>query len=189
VTLQGPVTDPAGGQPLQQARPGRVPRPLRARVTFAHERDPDRLYTIRDEYLRVGFGKDHTQLLMLAGMERVRVALFDHAGNLLRSETREVPRPTSGARRVAVRDAWLAERGYQSATIEVKRFQLEDGDGIEDFNWWADVFDRPRDPRQGELRQAVDGWLAYGQFVFDFVGDGCWIDRAGEVTDTSPLAP
>jgi uncharacterized protein (TIGR02996 family) len=160
------------------------------RVTFARQRDPERLYTIQDEYLRVGFGKDLTQFLMLSGSQRVRVAVFDHAGNLLRTQTRLVPQRASTrpqeheARRAEVRDAWLNELGYESATIKVKRYHFDDGVGINDFNWWADVFDRPHDPERANLLQPLERWLTDGQFEFSFGNDNCWLDRYGEVTDT-----
>src|SRR5262249_25871738 len=110
-----------------------------SRVSFARERYPERLYTIQDVRLRVGWGHDLTQFLMVATTEQVRVALFDHAGNLLRIERRVVPQESgTDARaqekqRVVVRDAWLTELGYRSETIQVRRFTFEpDWGGIYD---------------------------------------------------------
>src|SRR5262249_54663950 len=149
-----------------------------------------RLFTIQDDYLRAGWGHDFTQLLMLPAFERLRVALFDHAGHLLRTEERAVDQ--SGAatldqreqRRVAVRDAWLAELGYDTATIEVRRFSYADGAGVTDFNWWAGACDRPDDEQREEAREWMKRWLARGKYRFSWVGDDAWFDRDGEVTDT-----
>src|SRR5262249_6818463 len=126
----------------------------------------------------------------LAGMERVRVAVFDHAGNLLRTENREVPQSAEAtwqgreANRAQVRDAWLAELGYQSATIQVKRFTFGDRVGLTDFNWWADAFDNPNDSQLQDLGGAIERWLAHGQYRFGFGGSDAWFARDGEVTDT-----
>ena len=160
-----------------------------ARVTFAHDRDPDRLYTIQDDYLRVGWGKDVTQFLMLPGEHRQRVAVFDHAGNLLRIEEREVSHPTGAdyharaINRKVARDKWLEELGDQSATIKVKRFQFADGVGITPFNWWAETYN-PDHAQHGEMVEAVAGWLEEGQYRIDLGNSDAWCDRSGEVTDT-----
>jgi uncharacterized protein (TIGR02996 family) len=160
------------------------------RVTFARERDPERLYLFQDDEFLVGFGKELTQFLVLPGLQFARVALFDHAGNLLQTETRPVPQADWGdiqgqiARWVEVRDAWLEELGYQSATIKVKRFRFADGVGINDFNWWADVFNRRNDSRRADLNEALEQWLADGQFEFTWGDTNCWLDRHGVVTDT-----
>ena len=160
------------------------------RITFAHDRDPERLYTIQDDYLRVGWGNDFTQLLILAGENTQRVAIFDHAGNLLRTEGREVTHtPGDGhtkrdAAREAVRDQWLAELGYKSATIKVKRFQFADGVGITPFNWWAESYDTQPRWQRPDLEGSVARWLQAGQYRFNFGGDDAWFDRTGEVTDT-----
>jgi uncharacterized protein (TIGR02996 family) len=162
------------------------------RVTFAHEREPDRLYRIQDEYLRVGWGNELTQFVLLAGEERQRLAVFDHAGNLLRTEERDVAHEpgadatTRRRAREATRDAWLAELGYESATIRVKAFLFPNGAGITPFNWWADVYDgRERGRRPAEMRDSVAYWLAQGKFRFGFGDWGdIWLNRAGEVTDT-----
>jgi uncharacterized protein (TIGR02996 family) len=161
------------------------------RVSFAHDRDPDRLYTIKDDYLRVGWGRDFTQLLLIAGEELQRVAVFDHAGTLIRTEERTVvqePDADYTARatnREDFRDAWLAELGYQSATIKVKRFQFPDGAGITPFNWWADVFDGREQPPQSDMPGSVEYWLEQGKFRFFFGGwRDVWLNREGEVTDT-----
>jgi uncharacterized protein (TIGR02996 family) len=160
------------------------------RVTFAHEREPERLYTIQDDYLRVGWGKDHTQFLMLAGEQLQRAAIFDHAGNLPRVEERPVEQPakadygTRERKREAARDAWLADLGATSATIRVKAFRFPNGAGLTPFNWWAEAYDRPNDPQRAELGEAVERWLEEGQYRFSFAGDDAWFDRDGEVTDT-----
>ena len=161
------------------------------RVTFEHDREPERLYTIQDDYLRVGWGKDVTQFLMLAGEELQRVALFDHAGNLLRTEERTVEHKAgadSAARsrnREAVRDAWLKELGYRSATVKVKAFRFADGAGLTPFNWWADVFDGREAAPHGDMKGSVDYWLEQGKFRFSFGGwRDVWLNRQGEVTDT-----
>lgn len=162
------------------------------RVTFAHEREPERLYTIQDDYLRAGCGKDYTQLLMLAGVEMLRVARFDHAGNLLRTDHRHV-RQVPGANyqrremsREAERDEWLAELGYRSVAIKVKAFRIPNGAALTPFNWWAGAFDARYQGRHENLNPAsIQRWLEEGQYRFYF-GDGndTWFDRTGEVTDT-----
>ena len=124
------------------------------RVSFARERYLDRLYAIRDERLRVGWGHDLTQLLMVPTPEQIRVAVFDHAGNLLRIERTEVPQAPGldnterERRRTEARDAKLKELGYRSATIKVKRFTFEpDPGGVYAFaDDWCNEFDRPRQP-------------------------------------------
>jgi hypothetical protein len=117
--------------------------------------------------------------------------VFDHAGNLLRTEEREVHQPVGADYqrremiREAARDKWLEELGYQSATIKVKRFQFSDGLGIYPFNWWADVFDG-RELGQPQIADSVERWLEWGQYKFGYLAEGgdMWFDRSGEVTDT-----
>jgi uncharacterized protein (TIGR02996 family) len=179
-----------GGNPLGESARRQLRAHFGDRVTFRQEREPDRLFTVQDDYLIVGWGRDDTQFLLLAGEERQRVALFDHAGDLLRTEERQVDQAGArdyrerDARRERARDAWLAELGYRSATIQVKRFHFPGGAGLADFNWWPHVFERPDDPQREELRQPMRRWLIEGQYRFDFVGDDAWFDRGGEVTDT-----
>ncbi len=156
-------------------------------VTFARDRDPERLYTIQDDYLRVGWGKDFTQFLMLPGMEVQRVAIFDHAGNLLRTDHRRVRQVTGNYQRrdmnrEEARDKWLEELGYQSATIKVKAFRFPSGEGIQPFNWWAEAFDRQHRPQRPG--HSVARWLADGQYRFAQGGSEAWFERTGEVTDT-----
>jgi uncharacterized protein (TIGR02996 family) len=159
------------------------------RVTFAHEREPERLYRIQDGYLQVGWGNDVQQLFILGSNDRVHVAFFDHAGDLLRTEERSVEHPTGAtydarmANLQVARDKWIKELGYQSATIQVKAFRFPIGAGITPFNWWADTYD-PSHPQHGEMREAVARWLEEGQYRFDFIGTDAWFDRDGEVTDT-----
>jgi uncharacterized protein (TIGR02996 family) len=159
------------------------------RVSFAHEREPERLYTIQDDYLRVGWGMDYTQILILAGEQLQRVALFDHAGNLLRAEERAVEQAAKAdyqareANREAARDKWLEELEYRSATIKVKAFHLPNDTGLTPFNWWADVFDGREPPSLADLAELVTRWLEEGHFRFGFAGRDAWLNRDGEVTD------
>ena len=161
------------------------------RVSFEHDREPERLYTLLDDRLRVGWGNDFTQFYLRAGEHQQRVAVFDHAGTLLRTEERAVDQPAEAdymrreMNREAARDAWLAELGYRSAPVKMKRFNFADGLGIYPFNWWADVFDG-REPAPYDLRDSVERWLEWGQYRFGFgeQGGDAWFDRSGEVTDT-----
>jgi uncharacterized protein (TIGR02996 family) len=162
-----------------------------ARVTFDHDREPERLYSIRDDRLRVGWGGGFTQFFLFAGENRQRLAVFDHAGRLLRTEERAVDHSAWGdyqrreLNRQAARDKWLGELGYRSATIRVRRFQFPDGLGITPFNWWADVFDG-REVAQSNVHESVERWLELGQFRFALgaAGGDMWLERSGEVTDT-----
>jgi uncharacterized protein (TIGR02996 family) len=160
------------------------------RVSFAHDREPERLYTLQDERLRVGWGKDFTQFHLLAGEERQRLALFDHAGNLLRLEERAVPHSPGAdyharaVNRETMRDKWLEELGYQSRTIKVKRFQFADGVGLTPFNWWADVFDGREPAPHAHMRDSVERWLERGQYRYNLGHGDNGFDRSGEVTDT-----
>lgn len=160
------------------------------RVRFAHEREPERLYTLQDDRLRVGWGHDFTQFYLRSREHEQRVAIFDHAGNLLRTETRDLKQPVGAdymrreMNREAARDAWLAELGYQSATIKVKQFHFPDGVGLSPFNWWAEAFDGRDSAERLRLQDSVERWLEWGQYRFNFGGDDAWFDRSGEVTDT-----
>jgi uncharacterized protein (TIGR02996 family) len=160
-------------------------------VTFAHEREPERLYTLLDDRLRVGWGNDFTQFYLNAGENSQRLAVFDHAGGLLRTENRTVHQPDGAdylrreMNRETARDQWLAELGYRSAPIKVKQFLFGDGLGIYPFNWWAGAFDGS-EPAPHDLHDSVERWLELGQYRFGFGAQGgdMWFDRAGEVTDT-----
>lgn len=149
------------------------------RVTFAHEREPDRLYTVQDDYLRAGWGPEFTQLLPCG----TQVAVFDHAGDLLRFEGPEFSDFVGRGVREGFNE-WLTKCGYEPATIKVKAFRFPDGPGLTPFNWWATAYDSPSDPQRNELGGAVARWLANGQYRFDFGSDDAWFARDGEVTDT-----
>ncbi|QJW95334.1 TIGR02996 domain-containing protein [Frigoriglobus tundricola] len=158
-----------------------------ARVTFAHDREPDRLYAIRDDFFNVGWGTEFTQFFLLAGEHQQRLAVFDHAGNLLRTEDRDVPHPVGAdyhkraINREAARDGWLEELGYRSETIKVKRFQFADAVGLTPFNTWADVFDG-REAGPYDIRGSLTRWLEEGQYRFTVGGNDHWLDRSGEMT-------
>jgi hypothetical protein len=141
------------------------------------------------EPLLAGFGNDDTQLLFRTWEPGIRVAIFDHEGNLLDIQRRDVtqdegsPLEQQAGKRDAAKRAWMEDLGFRSATIQVKRFRFDDGEGIYGFNWWQEAFNDPLHP-QPEVREAVGAWLRDGQFEWNFVGDNCWLDGTGEVTDT-----
>ena len=81
----------------------------------------------------------------------------------------------------------LAELGYRSATIKVKRFTFEpDWGGIYDFaDGWCDQFDRPNSPEIESARGWLDHWLGNDKFAWGRGPGDLWLDRkTGEVTDT-----
>jgi uncharacterized protein (TIGR02996 family) len=180
-----------GANPIPSSVRGALRRHFGPRVSFECERDDDHLYAIQDDYaFTAGFGKDDTQLLFRNRDRGVRLAIFDHEGNLLEVQQLNLPRERGSdwrqqdARRDAAKQAWMEELGFRSATIRVKRFHFDDGEGINSFNWWREAFDDPDHP-QGEVREAVGHWLSDGQFEWKFSsGDNCWLDGNGEVTDT-----
>ena len=149
------------------------------RVSFNCERDPDHLYAIRDEDFNVGFGKDHTQLLMRTGGKSCRLAVFDHAGELVQLVTRKHRGRDSFA------DEWLKELGHQPATIRVKRFKFKDGVGIEEFApGWIEVLDDPDSDERETAQSWLTDWLNDGKFRWNWVGNDWLLNRDGEVTDT-----
>jgi uncharacterized protein (TIGR02996 family) len=180
-----------GANPFSDEGRARLRAHFGPRVTFAHDREPERLYTIQDDYLRVGWGKDMQQVFV-SGTERgPRFAFFDHAGTLLRIEERRIEYtedahyPARMKLQSQAREEWLKELGYESATIKVKRFQFGDDSGLTPFdNWLADTFDQPRSPDRAGLDERVERWLEAGQYRFALGWSDTWFDRSGEVTDT-----
>jgi uncharacterized protein (TIGR02996 family) len=168
------------GNPLTPAARDRLRRHFSYRVSFAPDRDPGQLYTIRDDRLRVGWGNDFTQVLGWAGPDGNGTAVFDHAGNLLRTEEQGLGGPDGAA----ARDARLAELGCRSATIRVKRFRVIGGEGLAPFNGWLGACERPRDPERADHVARVRRWLDDGRYRFDDGRHDAWFDRDGQVTDT-----
>jgi hypothetical protein len=130
---------------------------------------------------------------MVASLEEIRLAVFDHAGNLLRIDRHEIPqeprfdREEREVRRNEICDARLNELGFQSATIKVKRFAFDLGwGGIYDFAiLGCDQFDRPDVRDEEGARLWLTSWMQRDGFVWDWGGDDMWLDRkTGEVTDT-----
>ena len=179
------------GNPFTPAARDRLREHFGDRVRFAFDRDPDRLYTIQDDYVRAGWGKGCTQFLVLTGTQKQWLAVFDHAGNLLRTEEHAVGEAGIASyaeqeemRKIA-RAALLAELGYGSATIKVKKFTFPDGAELTPFNWWAESCDQPNDPERAAHIEWVHRWLDRGKYRFSFGGGhDAWFDRDGEVTDT-----
>jgi uncharacterized protein (TIGR02996 family) len=179
-----------GANPIREAARQALQERLGERISFVCERDDDHLYAIRDDYaFTAGFGADDTQLLFRTWEPGIRLAIFDHEGNLLDVQRRDVPQEDGTpweqqrSKREAAKQTWMEELGFQSATIRVKRFRFDDGEGIYGFNWWQEAFNDPDHP-QPEVRASVTDWLRNGQFEWNFGGDNCWLDGTGEVTDT-----
>jgi uncharacterized protein (TIGR02996 family) len=175
-----------GGNAFTDAGRQRLRDHFGDRLSFECEREDEYLYTIQNDEFMTGFGKEHTQLLNMVGRDVARFAIFDHAGNLLRTESRH--RPHYGYE-TAVHH-WLAELGYEPATIRVKRFKFPDGVGIEGFvPGWVRVLEDPAAFAESwedleTARRWLDRWLADGKFRWTWVGDDWWLNRDGEVTDT-----
>jgi hypothetical protein len=138
------------------------------RVSFALDRYPGRLYVIGENYW-YGWGHGHMQLLA-GGTDLV---VFDHAGNLLRTE--KLSGPAVGSED----DERLRALGYTPEVIKVKRFRLADGTGISDFPPWEDAWDDRRHPSHEYARTRIGDWLAWGNFKTDFGGDCFFFDREG----------
>ncbi|MCI0462657.1 MAG: TIGR02996 domain-containing protein [Gemmataceae bacterium] len=155
------------------------------RVTFTCERDADHLYALAEWYdtLKVGMGRNCTQLLMDILHTMARVAIFDHEGNLLETQQRDLS-PEEVIWEETGR-TWLEELGFRAANIKVKRFRFEDGAGIYDFpGRLTDIFNSAEDPELDGARQWLQHWLLGGQFVWDDLDSDFWLDRTGEVVAT-----
>ncbi len=176
-----------GANPFTDAGRRRLRDHFGDRVTFECERDDDHLYAIQDDDFRAGFGNDHTQLLMVESDVGTRLAVFDHAGDLLRTERRDLPPAATQdwRERKAFNDRWRDELGFRPATIRVKRFKFPDGVGIEGFaSGWVRAFDDPDSDEIETARGWLESWLDWGKFRWTWVGDDWWLNRDGEVTDT-----
>jgi uncharacterized protein (TIGR02996 family) len=181
-----------GANPMTDAGRQRLRDHFGDRVTFAAERDPGRRYAITDEDFSAGTGQDYTQLLLLAGREALRLAVFDCAGNLLGTKQRVLRRVQEGTyhdqreRRRRSADRWFREHQGRLAPVRVRRFRFAENVGIYDFpNGWTSVFDTPDSSEIDTGRRWLRRWLAQGQFAFRFgVGSDWWLDRTGVVTDT-----
>jgi uncharacterized protein (TIGR02996 family) len=179
-----------GANPFSDAGRQALREHFGERVSFACERDDDHLYAIQNGYIfSAGFGRDFTQILAVDSDTEMEAALFDHAGNRLRTERRPIEQRSGAgvderrARREAARQAWLDELGFQPATIQVKRFA--EGGWIHGFcEMWAEVFDRPGHPERASARKWLDDWLVHGMFAWGGGPGICWLDRTGQVTDT-----
>jgi uncharacterized protein (TIGR02996 family) len=180
-----------GGNPISPATREVLRSHFGERVSFDCERDDDHLYALQDDHaFTTGVGDGDTQLLFRSWEAGLRLAIFDHEGNLLDIQSRDVLQQegadwTQRARKqTACLQAWKKELGFRSARIQIKRFRFDDGERIYGFNWWQEAFDDPNHP-QADIRGSVEGWLRDGQFEWKFRdGDNCWIDGTGEVTDT-----
>jgi uncharacterized protein (TIGR02996 family) len=181
-----------GANPMTDAGRQRLRDHYGDRVTFAAERDPGYLYAFEDGdgyRFAAGFGNDYTQLLRYWWFESHYLAVFDHAGWLLRTEQWPTQWDTGSPRVTAeqadsMEKALLSELGFEPATIRVRRFHLPDGAGVFDFpDSMIEDFDQAR-AQEEDSEDWLHGWLANGKFGYDYGSDDCWLNRAGEVTDT-----
>ncbi len=179
-----------GANPFTEDGRHRLQALFGPRVSLVCDRDKDHLYAFQDHRgFHPGFGNEFTQILPMGSATAMRLAVFDHEGNLLGIESRPVeyvwPDWERHYRNLdAVRESWLIELGFASAPIRVKRFRFSDEEGINDFNWWQDTFASSDHPQRGEFQDGIERWYAEGQFEWDYGDDNCWLDRSGEVTDS-----
>ena len=168
------------GNPFGYKGRDQLYRHFRNRVSFTFERELDRLYPIHEDYLSAGWGDDFTQLLIFSEPSEQWLAVFDHAGNLLRTEQRSVTHDPlgNGASRGLARDAWLQELGHTPAAVKVQRFRH--GAELHDFDTRVHRFDDGREAIGDDIR----AWLEAGRFRLDLRGRELRFDRTGEVTDT-----
>ncbi len=141
------------------------------RVTVARERRPDHIYWFSLEWkFDVGIGKDFTQLMFDNGQDEISLAIFDHLGNLLETQTR----PHKDKETL---EDWKDEWDFEEELIMVKRFRFTDGPGILDFNWWAEVFETPdrleelTNSSLEHMQERMEYWLSQGQFEWSFSGE------------------
>jgi uncharacterized protein (TIGR02996 family) len=160
-----------GGNPFTPRGRDRLRDHFGDLVSFERDRYPGRLYAIGENYW-YGWGHDHVQLLA-SGTD---VLVFDHAGNLLRTE--ELP----GDPLDSDDDERLDALGYTPDTIKVKRFRLADGAELSDFPWWTIAWDNPRQKPNEDRSDHLTYWLVWGNCQVEFGGDRFWFDRDGVET-------
>jgi len=181
-----------GANPLSAGARQRLVDHFGERISFRCEREDDYLYAINEpDRFTTGYGRGHTQIFMLVGESRLRTAFFDHLGNLLELQQRDISQEMVNdwrereANREKAREAWLKELEFRPGKIKVKRFQFEEGLGIYDFaEGWTETFQTPDDPEIETARDWIYCWLWSGKFAFRFKGDDWWLERNGLVTDT-----
>ena len=124
---------------------------------------------------------EFTQLLIYSVMDEQWLAVFDHAGNLLRTESRSVAPGflPEGVSRGAARDAWLRELGHVPATIRVKRFHFPYRLDLHDFPPQASLYGQVEYRPRGPIGDDVVEWLNDGRFQFDLAGHVLRLNRAG----------
>ena len=176
-----------GGNPFTPEGRAELRAHFGDRVTFDCEGDPNRLYAFNQDYdsFTVGFGNGPTQHLVTLWGASVRVAKFDHAGNLLRLE--EQPHPQAPAR---IPPPVLTELGHSPATIRVKRFQFSDGGGITPYS--SACIEPLDDPGLGfterereDAREWLSNWLGNGNFRWQWTEENeDWLNRDGEIVYT-----
>lgn len=157
------------------------------RVGFERKRHPNRLFAFagmdigygHQEYygigaIHAGFGHDRVQLLLEVCAHSDTLRAFDHAGDLLRIETRE-RWGVQEQQRADERHAWLSSLGYRPAPIRVGRIP-----DVYDYpKSWAELFDRP-DTEPEDLaagREIMDRWLREDIFRYGSLCGGWWHSR------------
>jgi uncharacterized protein (TIGR02996 family) len=151
---------------------------FRDRLSYRRERHADRLFTFQGGgdlplhspgaygpgNLRAGWASDRTQWLLLQACQHNTLAVFDHAGNLLRAETRWDEE----------RNAWLRSLECEPAPIKVKRIP-----GVYDFpKGWCDWFDSTEgEPEEYvQARAFMERWLAEDGFRVWSLCGGIWLN-------------
>ena len=173
-----------GGNPLFDDGQRRLRDHFGKRLETWGHRDPEHLYSFhKDGDFTVGVTNESTQLLLWLAGPGLLVARFDFAGNLIATESHAGDDDEVDA----IRDRLMETADFRPATIRVKRFGFEEGQGIGDFPtelMWGFEAPSGRDARQDA--EDWEAWLQDGNFTW-VLGDDAdewWLNGDGEVIST-----
>jgi uncharacterized protein (TIGR02996 family) len=179
-----------GANPFTPSGRDRLRAAFGRRVSFARARDPGQLYTLAPPRFAAGVTADRTQAVFVAGPRAVYLALFDHAGNLLRRKRRAIRGVAAGYWRARQElaeemvERWQAAVGFEPAAVRVRRFRLAPDVGLFDYPaYWCDAFDDPAHPDADGARLWRDAFLGTGRFTFRLADADHWLDRTGQPAD------
>ena len=142
-----------------------------------------------------GVTADRKQVLMGLLCPDLVALFFDSDGNLLSTERRSVeffqgvapPYNIHDQRIPGLIRQWQAELGFESTTIQVKRFFSDQLlVGIDDYpSHFEEILADPSESEEEKesIRMEMTEWDELGQFVLVW-GNDYWLDSTGDVTSS-----